>query len=150
MTAREPEPTTLYFAYGSNLDGEHMAQLCPGAEAIATARAEGYRFRINQAGYATLVPEEGATAYGLVWRVTPDHRRALDWYEEVEAGLYVPEIIEVELRDSAAERSLVYIATDSTPGVPAIAYMQGILRAARALGFPGSYVAELASWRPGQ
>ena len=41
----------LYFAYGSNLDLEQMAQRCPDAETVGPVRLENYelRFRGNPA-----------------------------------------------------------------------------------------------------
>ena len=39
----------LYFAYGSNLDLEQMAQRCPDAEIVGPVRLENYELRFRGA-----------------------------------------------------------------------------------------------------
>ena len=67
-----------YFAYGSNMDVEQMRVRCPGSQILGTARLDGYRFRINRRGVATVVAEEGAVAWGVVWDLTREDERTLD------------------------------------------------------------------------
>ena len=40
----------LYFAYGSNLDLEQMAQRCPDAEIVGPVRLENYELRFRGSG----------------------------------------------------------------------------------------------------
>jgi hypothetical protein len=47
----------------------------------------GWRFVINRRGVATLLPEPGACAAGLVWHLTTACEAALDKYEGVAGGL---------------------------------------------------------------
>lgn len=48
----------LYFAYGSNLDLEQMAQRCPDAEIVGPVRLENYELRFCGSGFATVAPPE--------------------------------------------------------------------------------------------
>ena len=58
----------LYFAYGSNLDLEQMAQRCPDAEIVGPVRLENYELRFRGSGFATYyyrVIQRGFEANGL-------------------------------------------------------------------------------------
>jgi hypothetical protein len=72
----------LYFAYGSNLDLEQMAQRCPDAEIVGPVRLENYELRFRGSGFATVAPKKGSVVYGLVWKITPNCEQSLDRYEE--------------------------------------------------------------------
>ena len=50
----------LYFAYGSNLDLEQMAQRCPDAEIVGPVRLENYELRFRGSGFATVAPKKGS------------------------------------------------------------------------------------------
>ncbi len=50
----------LYFAYGSNLDLEQMAQRCPDAEIVGPVRLENYELRFRGSGFATVAPRKKA------------------------------------------------------------------------------------------
>ncbi len=128
------------------MDRRHMAILCRGARPLGTVALDGWRFRINRAGYATLIPEAGSTAHGIVWRIAGNHERRLDHYEEVGAGLYRKDEIEVPGHGPA----LIYLATDERAGRPRPLYLDGVISAAKAAGLPAAYIAELARWRRGR
>ena len=68
----------LYFAYGSNLDLEQMAQRCPDAEIVGPVRLENYELRFRGSGFATVAPKKGSTVHGLVWKITPNCEQSLD------------------------------------------------------------------------
>ena len=70
----------LYFAYGSNLDLEQMAQRCPDAEIVGPVRLENYELRFRGSGFATVAPKKGSTVHGLVWKLTPNCEQSLDRY----------------------------------------------------------------------
>lgn len=53
----------LYFAYGSNLDLEQMAQRCPDAEIVGPVRLENYELRFRGSGFATVAPKKGSTVH---------------------------------------------------------------------------------------
>ncbi|PSN69263.1 hypothetical protein BS50DRAFT_572429 [Corynespora cassiicola Philippines] len=50
----KPKPT-VYFGYGSNLWLEQMRTRCPESEYLGVARLDGYKWLINERGYANVV-----------------------------------------------------------------------------------------------
>jgi hypothetical protein len=133
---------TLYLAYGSNMSRRQMAGRCPGARVLGPVIVSGWRLIINQAGYATIVADPAGRIGAVLWRLAPSNDAALDDYEEVGAGLYQRRFLDVD----GFGRALVYVAADSTPGVPRPRYFAGLLAAARREGLPADYLAELKSW----
>ena len=79
---------TLYFAYGSNMSRALMRPRCPSAREVGVAALTGYRFIIMIDGYASVLPAPGGIVHGLLWRLTPRDRSALNAYECLDAGLY--------------------------------------------------------------
>lgn len=81
------ELTTLYFAYGSNLDPAQMKKRCPEAISLGTATLENHR--IAFAGYshardgavATVLPERDASTKGILYQMTILDLELLDRFE---------------------------------------------------------------------
>ena len=71
----------LYFAYGSNINLDQMARRCPNATVLTPVTLDGYRLAFRASGVATILPEEGASVPGLLWKLTPHCERSLDTYE---------------------------------------------------------------------
>ena len=105
----------LYFAYGSNMDKIQMDNRCPGAEPLAICKKLNYRTILNTRGVATIIPELGSICYGILWRVTKDHVKALDKYEGVRQGFYKKVNFSVMI-DGYQIPCLVYIAADDKIG----------------------------------
>jgi gamma-glutamylcyclotransferase (GGCT)/AIG2-like uncharacterized protein YtfP len=132
-----------YFAYGSNMDLRQMASRCPGAERVGIAVVPDYGVLINAQGVATVIPAKGKSVFGLLWRLSDKNVEALDAYEGVAAGHYRRDYVTVDA-DGVQIEALVYVATNVTRGKPRPGYMEGVLRAARDVGLPEVYLAELA------
>jgi gamma-glutamylcyclotransferase (GGCT)/AIG2-like uncharacterized protein YtfP len=140
-----PAPDSVgYFAYGANLDREHMARTTPGAVALGRAVLPDHRVLIAAAGYATLGPAPGEEVHGFLWRLTPEDERRLDQFEGVPVGLYRKARAMVRTANGEERPVMIYLASDPTPGLAARGYLDQILRAAEALGFPPGYRAALA------
>lgn len=139
---------SYYFAYGMNMDPEHMARLCPGMEPLGTGCLEGFRFAINRRGFATFLPDPGAAVHGVIWRLVPVHESRLDRFEGVDEGLYWRDFVPIRLAEGSLRQALTYRATDPEPGRPDPEYLEQIVRGARAFGLPETYLEELIRWRP--
>ena len=135
-----------YFAYGSNMDVNQMADRCPSAEIVGVCRLDGHRFLINSRGVATLVPDASSYALGILWDLPLEDEQTLDDYEGVPT-YYQKHLVTVET-DRKAIQALIYQATDKTPGRSRRGYMDGIVAAARQHGFDEAYVAGLSLWMP--
>jgi gamma-glutamylcyclotransferase len=124
-----------YFAFGSNMVATQMHQRCPAAQDMGMARLDGWRFLINQEGYATIVPEQSAYVLGVLWSLTSACEAALDAYEEIATGLYTKAYIEIQ--DASA---LVYLATNALPGHPRAGYLKALIAEAHRRGFDSAYI----------
>jgi gamma-glutamylcyclotransferase (GGCT)/AIG2-like uncharacterized protein YtfP len=131
-----------YFSYGSNMDAGEMRQRCPGAALQGIAVLPDHRLMITADGFATIVPHHGKRVMGALWHLTESDERSLDDYEDIASGFYRRDFIFVETQGGVV-RALVYVASSDRPGKARPGYLELILSAARALGLPPDYVAEL-------
>lgn len=109
MAGKETASPTIYFGYGSNLWREQMTLRCPTSTYRGIARLRGYRWIINERGYANVVetktPEDSSTAstaavskdnvWGLVYALQPSDEARLDVNEGVPHS-YTKEMLECE------------------------------------------------------
>ncbi|TKA52212.1 hypothetical protein B0A55_12830 [Friedmanniomyces simplex] len=156
--------STLYFAYGSNLWLQQMAQRCPTSEYFGIARLTGYRWIIYERGYANIVKvedqESEANAYvdevwGVVYSLQQTDEDRLDVNEGVPFA-YTKEDLKVDLWQAHQSNPpntkekpqqvemLVYINRRmTTPSQPKKEYIyrmnQGIKDAVKE-GMPKAYV----------
>jgi gamma-glutamylcyclotransferase (GGCT)/AIG2-like uncharacterized protein YtfP len=130
-----------YFAYGANIITADMAQRCPAAREIGAAVLQGWRFIVARGGYSTIVPDPAARVVGVLWSLTPACERALDQFEDIDGGLFRRDTIEID-----GKPTLVYLATDRTPGRAVAGYLEAVIAAAEARSFPADYVEELRGW----
>jgi hypothetical protein len=119
-----------------------MQQRCRAAQDMGIARLNGWRFLINQEGYATIRPDQSAYVLGVLWSLTSACEAALDDYEEIATGLYPKASIEIQ--DTPA---LVYLATNALPGRPRTGYLEAIIAEAYKRGFDLDYITkDLKRW----
>ena len=133
----------LYFGYGSNMDAAQMRDRCPGATLLGIAVLKDHRLLITEDGYATVVAHEGGRVMGALWTLTEQDERALDDYEGIATGFYRRASARVE-SDGQEVNALIYVAASTTPGRPRPGYLELVVAAARSLGLPAEYIAELA------
>lgn len=76
---KEKDKVSYYFAYGSNMNHEHMKMRCPKSEYIGTYILEGYELVFR--GVADVQPSEDKSVTGALFKITPDCERSLDVYE---------------------------------------------------------------------
>jgi hypothetical protein len=131
----------LTFAYGSNMDADAMTRRCPGARLLGRAYLPRHRFDLLPDGFATIVRDPAATAFGILWELSFGDFAALDRYEGVAQGAY-RKISQPVLREGASPiRALVYVgAPGKSLGRAPADYMSKIVAAARAQGLSGDYV----------
>jgi hypothetical protein len=137
----------LHFAYGANMHRAIMRRHAPAAVPIGTATLADHRFIVSAGGYASVVPEHGRNVHGVLWRIAPRDRVALDAWENVSARLYRAEIRPVRCRDRLRP-ALVYIARGSRAGAPKSGYMELVIAAACAWALPQHYISSLQRFLP--
>ena len=128
----------LYFAYGSNLDLEQMAQRCPDAEIVGPVKLENYELRFRGSGFATVAPQEGSIVHGLLWKITPQCEQSLDRYEGY-PRYYTKETVTVKDAAGAEIPVMAYIMAEPycrRPALPFSYYYRVIQRGFEANGLP--------------
>ena len=138
--------TTLYFAYGSNINQDQMAVRCPGAQPVAIAKCPRYKFIINGNGVATILPEKDTDAFGILWNITDAHERALDRYEGVKFNIYTKETINVWVEGEKV-MAMVYLATLKDVGPPRAGYLEGILEGIETFNGHKQWINDVETWQ---
>ena len=131
--------TQYYFGYGSNLSKEQMAIRCPESKYYASGTLSGYSWLINTRGYASIKPSESDFVLGEIFTLSQQDIDYLDIYESVEEGMYLKSNLSVQTSKVIID-CLVYIATDSTPGIPQEEYIQRINLGIKSANLPDDYV----------
>jgi len=79
----------LYFAYGSNLNHHQMKNIrCFGSKYLKSFFLKDYEMifshpnKLNKFGYANIVKKKGSKVAGAIWKITKDHEKILDNYEQ--------------------------------------------------------------------
>lgn len=139
-----------YFAYGSNMNIEQMAFRCRAAEVVENVHVEGYRLafcgRPSGNGVATILPEEGNHVDGVLWKITKECERNLDYYEGY-PHLYGKETITVKNAEGKERDVTVYTINEpykSQLSAPSSVYLEGILEGCRENGISEKAVLEAA------
>lgn len=130
-----------YFAYGSNLDTDQMAERCPGADLVGKALLPDYTLVFGghspnwDGAPATVVDDQQVDVPGLLYRIDYREIRLLDKFEghpvryERCAEQVLPE-------DGGTREAQVYIKQlDGNYGHPPENYLSVLDEAYRELGF---------------
>lgn len=87
-TKMDDSQTSLYFAYGSNLDPEQMKHRCPAGRLVGTAALHGYRLAFRGegshwgvGGTATILADPKGWVPGTLYRLSPEDVALLNGYE---------------------------------------------------------------------
>ena len=135
----------LYFAYGSNMNKPQMNFRCKSSSAVAVAKLPNWKFLINSRGVATLVSKKGGAAYGVVWAISRDNEKSLDYYEGVREKIYSKSEVEIFVGEKKIS-TLIYIAEDQSPGVPRKGYLETVIDGAKSFNAHKDWLSELKSW----
>jgi len=127
----------MYFAYGSNINLDQMADRCPDAQVVGPVVLEGYELLFRRGGFATIGSCEGSKVHGLLWSITPDHERSLDRYEGY-PRFYDKRMVAVRDAEGRSLSVMVYIMDERfrEPLLPSESYYNGILEGYRQNGLP--------------
>ena len=122
----------MYFAYGSNMNLDQMAYRCPAAEAVCTAKLEGYELFFAGRpgnGIAGIRPKQGGAVEGVLWKLTQACEKSLDHYEGFPV-LYGKETVCVRGSDGTEHRVMAYTMQkpySRIPAMPSMGYLAEIL-----------------------
>jgi phage replication-related protein YjqB (UPF0714/DUF867 family) len=141
-----PRRRHFYFAYGSNVCIEQMAQRCPDAIDPRPAVLSDHDWLINERGVATVEPATGNVVHGVLWLLSDDDLATLDSAEGVPVR-YRRDQLTVHTDDGPAH-AWVYIDHRVTPGPPRPGYLPKIINGAIHHGLPQAWVDFLHRWDP--
>ncbi len=131
--------SSLYFAYGSNINLDQMACRCPDARVVGPVTLEGYELLFRRGGFATIGPCEGSKVHGLLWSITPECERSLDHYEGY-PRFYDKRMVTVRDNQGRSLSVMAYIMDERfrDPRLPSDSYYNGILEGYQQNGLPVS------------
>lgn len=142
-------PSTLYFAYGSNLLRERLLARCPGMTPAGLATLPGHRLtfdKVSKDGSGKCafeaVDEGEDEVLGALWNVPVAELCELD---RVEGGGYGYERCQVPVRQADREcEALTYRATSRRAGLqPYDWYLALVLAGGNQQGMPKAYIDRL-------
>ena len=139
----------LVFAYGSNLLPARLLARTPSAQVVATGVLPGHRLCWHMAsrdgsGKCDVVPDAAAEVHGVVWRLDPADKPALDAAESLGHG-YTERALAVHTAAGVVE-AWTYLALRTDPALrPYDWYRDIVVAGARHHALPATYVATLAA-----
>ncbi|KAH0556289.1 hypothetical protein GP486_005785 [Trichoglossum hirsutum] len=101
-TVPKEQNRSLYFGYGSNMWLDQMKRRCPNSPYVGIAILKGWKWIINQRGYANVVPSDEDVVYGLVFELSGIDESVLDRCEGF-PYMYTKEIHQIELLRNGAD-----------------------------------------------
>jgi gamma-glutamylcyclotransferase (GGCT)/AIG2-like uncharacterized protein YtfP len=145
--------TLWYFAYASNMNRRQMAQRAGAVAEEKVARLDNYELNFDKiarggTGTANIVPAEGKTVWGVLYRLTEQQLKALDRFEGVPEHYRRSEVTVVDAEGKKVGAQ-VYLARKVRKGLkPDRIYLQKIVEGAEAHGLPADYIERLKSIVP--
>ena len=128
------------FFYGLFMDEAVLAEAGVAARNPKMAYVEDFGLRVGCR--ATLVPELGARAYGMLYDLT--HEELGKLYGVPGLKDYRPEAVEAHLLEGGRRPALCYNLLDApAPGKANEAYAERLRGALERLGFPVDYIASV-------
>lgn len=127
------------FFYGLFMDESLLASKGIIPSGTAAGYVDGYRLRIGRR--ATLIPEHGSRAYGVL--MTIEREEARDLYSDETVADYVPEPVSVSLPSGVVRSAVCYNLPPSKLDGANAAYADSLLILATKLGFPKDYLDQI-------
>ncbi|MFA5991361.1 MAG: gamma-glutamylcyclotransferase family protein [Candidatus Doudnabacteria bacterium] len=131
-----------YFAYGSNLNLEHMRRICGWHFTVLSAAVlEDYQFGPDTRGYANIRPCPGEKVYGMIYEVEQRSIDALDEFEGYPEVFGREEVVVKDL-DGDEYKAWVYLEKPEYFGEHEIKedYLKRVLVGARENRLPEEWI----------
>jgi gamma-glutamylcyclotransferase len=141
----------LYFAYGSNMAVERLRARVPSARLLGIATLAGHALRFDKPGSmdgtakcdASYTGNAADKVLGALYSIDAGELALLDGFEGVGHG-YERKIVSVVSASNETVLAEIYVATHIGADLrPLDWYKEHVLRGARALQLPGSYIAAI-------
>ena len=99
LPSPSPDSRVDYFAFASNMCVDQMAKRCSTSLFRGAAVLRGYRWQINERGFANVVQSSADVVEGLVFSIAQQDVARLDRYEGVTKGFYDRRSLPVQLAE---------------------------------------------------
>jgi len=142
-----------YFAYGSNMNLTQIRQRCSSPKVVGIARLPGYRIGFHgesgiwDGGQETVVPDQEAEVWGVLYELTFSDCEQLDMYQDVRfdgTGPYFHYPVDVIDLDQQPIDTMIYKkAILGKPELPSTEYLNFIVQGAKEQGLPETYITYL-------
>ena len=135
----------LYFAYGSNLDAEQLAERCPSSRALFRARLPHHRIDFTYfstrwtGGAADVLPHSGDEVWGVVYEMTANDLDRLDRFERG----YDRVALHVEGDGGRTHQVVSYTVRQKLSFRPTAVYLEKMLRWGVRWELPAPYLERL-------
>jgi gamma-glutamylcyclotransferase (GGCT)/AIG2-like uncharacterized protein YtfP len=132
-----PPRSSLYWAYGANLNVEAMRHRCPGAKKIGRLALHYGRLTFRGVADCELVDDPDAVIQGGIWRITRQDEDNLDHFEGFPHG-YTKSYLRLKV-NGREERAMFYRMNlregeEVYQGPPYGGYYEGIVQGYRDFG----------------
>jgi hypothetical protein len=135
------------FFYGSYMNFNVLKEVNLVPRQHAVGKLSGFDIRIQP--LANLVVCERSCVYGIVASATHDELSRLYAHaQHVLGGVYVPQAVLVEVKESKWMPALCYLAPCMRPEPARDEYIDRIVAPAKEYGFPAWYIERLENFRP--
>lgn len=131
------------FFYGSFMDLDVLKRADVAPRRFEVARLGGFDVEINP--LANLVRSDRHCVYGIVAETSHEELGRL--YSQGWVSSYLPVAVLVETLDGGWRTALCYVAPQPAAEPASEDYVERVVRAAKAHGFPGWYVDRLKEFR---
>jgi len=132
------EVVTVFF-YGLFMDESLLASKGISPSNATVGYVNGYSLRIGRR--ATLVPDDGNRAYGVLMSLRADDVKAL--YSAESVADYVAEVVSVVLPDGTVESAICYNLPERKLEGANSEYANALLKLADRLGMPDDYLQQI-------
>jgi len=139
----------IYFAYGSNMDKEQMADRCPSSRVIGAARLAHYTLAFTRwsrawnSATADILPDREKDVYGVLYDLTLDDLKRMDKIADYPHS-YIRQDVFVEVGTEQIP-ALTYVAIRQGSFFASKAYRAKMVQGAATYKFPAQYMIFLKS-----
>ena len=133
-----------YFAYGSNMDFDQLKERCPSAQFVSIGYLKDHALKftiyspVRFCGCADIVFSQDCLVFGVVYKLSEDDLRKLDYFENVpHSYVRVKRNIMV---GNIAQLIDTYTVLSKDKHTPSKKYMRHLISGAKKFGLPEEYV----------
>ncbi len=141
----------IYFAYGSNMNGEQMRSRCPGYQVRGVACLSHYMLAFTRwsrawnSGTADILPQRGQQVFGVLYDLSVGDLARMDKLADYPHS-YVRQDILLTCQGETVP-AMTYVAIRTGVFLPSRAYLAKMLQGSEQQGLDAAYIAFLKSFK---